>query len=218
LTRPRLRLAPAGSYQPQNDPSIPEPEPNNKFGSEYCLAANYSQGYGTPFGWAYTDLQCSSMLVPLCKIRPAGGVPLIYYKSNATLSTFALASDVVNASVAEAACSELGGHLATYASEAEQYEVEQVRAGGRGRGSCWPGWRGSSRLAAAQARCRVPALSSTAHHLPRPPQYYVNGGYIFPTTDPASYWLGYQVNASTGNWTTADLFQPQPDAVGLWGL
>jgi hypothetical protein len=35
---------------------------------------------------------------------------------------------------------------------------------------------------------------------------------------PASYWVGYQVNASTGNWTTLDLFQPIPDAVNSWGL
>jgi hypothetical protein len=116
----------AGSFQPPNDATIPELEPNNKFGGEFCLAANYSQGYGVPFGWAYTDLRCNSTLVPLCKIRPAGSVPLVFYKSNATLSTFALASDLVNASVAEAACNKLGAHLATFASEAEQYEVEQV--------------------------------------------------------------------------------------------
>jgi hypothetical protein len=119
----------AGTYEPTYDPTIPEPEPNNKSGSEYCLAANYTQGYGVPYGWTYTDLKCASMLVPLCKIRAAGSSAPVYYKSNATMSTFALAMSLVNQSAAEAACNKLGGHLASFATEAEQYEVEQVGAG-----------------------------------------------------------------------------------------
>lgn len=95
---------------------------------EYCLASNYTQGYGVPYGWGYMDTQCNTTLVPLCKLRAAGSTGPVLYKSNATLSTFALVMSSVNQSTAQAECNKLGGHLASYATEAEQYEVEQVRA------------------------------------------------------------------------------------------
>ena len=116
----------AGTFEPPDFPEVPEPEPNNKFGSEYCLSANYTQGYGVPFGWGFADLHCNKTLAPLCKIRPAGGSPLAYYTSAATNSTFAFSTSLVSQSVAQAECNKLGGHLASFDSEAEQYEVEQV--------------------------------------------------------------------------------------------
>ena len=162
-----------GTWDPPFDVSVPEPEPNNKFGDEYCLAANYTQGYGMPFGWGYMDSQCNRTHVPLCKIRPAGSQPLVSYKTQATGSTYVLAIRDVNQSTAEAACNKMGAHLATFASEEEQYEVEQ---------------------------------------------FYISNGYIFPFMAPASYWIGYSLNQTSGNWTGLDLLQPTIDDYNAWGM
>jgi hypothetical protein len=162
-----------GVYEPPYDPTIPEPEPNNKFGMEYCLASNYTQGYGLPYGWGYQDVQCNRTFVPLCKVRPLGSMPPVPYTSNATGSTFVLFLESFTQAQAQAECNKNGHHLATFASEAEQYEVES---------------------------------------------FYANEGYFFPTFPPASYWIGYSLNSSSGNWTGLDLFQPTTDDYSAWGM
>lgn len=53
------------------------------------------------------------------------GQSISSYKARASNATFALHGYLANASTAEAACRQGGGHLASFSSLAEQAEVEQ---------------------------------------------------------------------------------------------
>ena len=49
-------------------------------------------------------------------------------------------------------------------------------------------------------------------------QFYISNGYIFPFMAPASYWIGYSLNQTSGNWTGLDLLQPTIDDYNAWGM
>jgi hypothetical protein len=50
----------------------------------------------------------------------------VYYTAEATNDTYAFVSAVVTSAAAQRSCNDLGGHLVSYVSLAEQVEVEQV--------------------------------------------------------------------------------------------
>lgn len=49
-------------------------------------------------------------------------------------------------------------------------------------------------------------------------QYFTNKGYFFPSFPPAAYWIGYQLNSSSGNWSVMDLLQPNLEVYNAWGM
>jgi hypothetical protein len=107
-----------GSY---SSGGIDIPEPNNMLFPENCAVANYTQRYGTPQAWGFADAPCGMLAAFIC--RTSGGTG---YQYNATTNnTFIFTPVVKNFTDAEASCVAQGGHLASYASEAEQAEVEK---------------------------------------------------------------------------------------------
>ena len=66
-----------------------------------------------------------------CPMHPAAPLVAPTYTTQSTNVTFQLLTDLSDARTAELSCLQRGGHLATYASQAEQTEVEQyyIKAG-----------------------------------------------------------------------------------------
>jgi hypothetical protein len=45
----------------------PQEEPNNRFPSELCVAANYTEAFGNAWGWS--DTQCGQQMPYMCRMR-----------------------------------------------------------------------------------------------------------------------------------------------------
>lgn len=43
-------------------------EPNNKLGSELCGVGNWSQVYGQPSAWGWSDTKCNGQFPPMCRL------------------------------------------------------------------------------------------------------------------------------------------------------
>jgi hypothetical protein len=114
-------------------------EPNNWLAPEYCAVANYSQAYGTAWGWS--DQNCDDRYIFMCKISPSPppspnapppspapppkkGSP-IYYQ-NTTGYIFVYHLEPLTFDDAQAACLSDGGSLVTYDSIVKQKDVEQT--------------------------------------------------------------------------------------------
>lgn len=105
-----------GAYQPGNIP-----EPNSITGQEYCVAANYSQAYGSPPAWGWSDTACNTQNIFICRKL----APKAYYYNSTGGSTFIFNASASNWQNAEQACRDSGGHLSSFKSFKEQSEVEQ---------------------------------------------------------------------------------------------
>jgi hypothetical protein len=68
--------------------------------------------------------------LPACICCPAapGSAPPLSYTSSRN-NTFTFYSSVATQAAAQATCNQQGGHLASYVSEEEQFEVEQMVGG-----------------------------------------------------------------------------------------
>jgi hypothetical protein len=95
-------------------------EPNNITGTEMCGLGNYSQTYGSAWGWA--DADCSTRAPFICKVRPPLAAPAY---TAASKNTFFLNTSEVGFMDAETACRANGGHLASFKDIKEQAEVER---------------------------------------------------------------------------------------------
>jgi hypothetical protein len=92
---------------------------------ENCAVANYTQRYGAPQAWGFADAPCGMLAAFVCRVSGNAG-----YQYNATTNnTFIFTPAVRSFTDAEASCVAQGGHLASYASEAEQAEVERYYVG-----------------------------------------------------------------------------------------
>jgi hypothetical protein len=47
----------------------PLKEPNNVAPPEYCAVANYSQTYGKPTAWGWSDINCAKNFVFMCRLQ-----------------------------------------------------------------------------------------------------------------------------------------------------
>jgi hypothetical protein len=106
-----------GIMMPQN-----KKEPYALFPPELCGAANFSMMSMSVAGWA--DANCNNAFTFMCKIRAYDSYPDCETTStgvqvcfNARPSTFGEAMAV---------CGQQCGHPASYTSQAEQYEVENI--------------------------------------------------------------------------------------------
>jgi hypothetical protein len=61
-------------------------------------------------------------------VHPTAGPEVYEYFSNTTNATYLLNTNATTGTAAEAWCTTQGGHLASYALQEEQVEVEQVGA------------------------------------------------------------------------------------------
>lgn len=109
-------------------------EPNNLQGSEACVAANYTQtklaqdiqaasvtfnGTGAVSGaWAWADSGCKAPAASICKLLPPLAAPR--FSPASSNATFQLLLGSFNFSSAQAACNDVGGHLASWGSQREQ--------------------------------------------------------------------------------------------------
>jgi hypothetical protein len=96
-------------------------EPNNLEAPEDCAGGNLTMVVEQAAGWA--DAQCSRDYISICEIEPPSMAETFTSQVSGVL--FWLNQTAASAARAEAACNANGGRLASYASLAEQAEVEQ---------------------------------------------------------------------------------------------
>jgi hypothetical protein len=106
------------------------PEPNQLTGGENCVVANYTQRYGVPVAYGWSDVNCGQGYHFMCKINKPGPSSISYVNTT-TRNQYTLNTARMNFSSAEAACNLQGGHLVSYNTVDEQLEVENffVRSG-----------------------------------------------------------------------------------------
>jgi hypothetical protein len=118
-----------GLYKDFWNPGITSMEPDNRFNPELCGVADYREMQvagnvsGVPaeaFGWA--DNNCTANWPFICKYMPPP-IRMDYYSSNFN-KTYVLNTTHMGNTDAEQFCRDNGGHMASYASAAEQNEVE----------------------------------------------------------------------------------------------
>jgi hypothetical protein len=100
------------------------PEPNNApIGNEFCAVANYSQSYGNPRKWGWSDTNCDYIKAPfMCRMLP----PLVKFcKSETTGNDYILNTNRMGFDDAMAVCNSCGGLLVSYDNFTEQREVER---------------------------------------------------------------------------------------------
>jgi hypothetical protein len=96
-----------------------------------CVAANAWLNYtstsslagrsGSYKGWGWDDQNCNTQMVFICKYLPQKAE----YTYSANGNTYVLNTTMVDAQAASDRCGQLGGHLASWTSLAEQNGVEQ---------------------------------------------------------------------------------------------
>lgn len=101
-------------------------EPDNATGAELCAVANASEPTSGAWGWA--DTSCDTAAPFLCEIPACGSYT---YCAESTGYNYTLTTCRASYSEAEGSCRLQGGHLASYASQQEQEEVEQYFAAQR---------------------------------------------------------------------------------------
>jgi hypothetical protein len=98
-------------------------EPDNRFGSEYCAVANYSQSYRQAWGWS--DTTCSGQSYGfMCRLD----VPGVYSYTAPSGTTYTLDTNPTTQADAQLACTLQGGHLVAFRGLGEQQQVEQYFA------------------------------------------------------------------------------------------
>lgn len=100
------------------------PEPNNAvFPPEFCVVANWSQSYGNPRRWGWSDVNCDVVRASfMCKVMP----PVVKYcKSETTGSDYVLNTNKMGFDDAMGFCNNCGGVLAAYDNMTEQADVEK---------------------------------------------------------------------------------------------
>ena len=97
------------------------PEPNNYFGDEFCVIANYTQIRQVPPVWGFADIQCNERFIFMCKSAAPG---VFNFTDPVTNYTYALNTNNMTWAEGEAFCQMRGGHLVTYSSRDDQVAVE----------------------------------------------------------------------------------------------
>jgi hypothetical protein len=117
-----------GTYVDFWNPAITAMEPDNRFNPETCGTADYREmtnvvvnnASAKAFGWA--DNNCTAQWPFICKYMPPP-IVMTYYSPTFN-KTYVLNTTHMNNNDAEQFCRDNGGHMASYASAAEQNEVE----------------------------------------------------------------------------------------------
>ena len=99
-------------------------EPNNRVPPELCVVANASLLQRDVWGWS--DTGCGNRFPYICKVVGSGSTPPPPLTSNITGNVFQLYLNRSSQAEAEAICQAQGGHLAGYASDYEQTEIESA--------------------------------------------------------------------------------------------
>jgi hypothetical protein len=99
-------------------------EPNNLAPPELCVVANASEVQRDAWGWA--DTSCGGRFPYMCKVVGTGASLPPPLTSNITGNVFQLYLNKASQAQAEAQCQAQGGHLACYASDFEQTEIESA--------------------------------------------------------------------------------------------
>jgi hypothetical protein len=85
-SREQRAPAPARAHRPHpplqpNSALEPKKEPNNVVPPEYCVIANYSQTYGRPEAWGWSDTNCLYNFIFICRIQGGrhakAGLPVV---------------------------------------------------------------------------------------------------------------------------------------------
>jgi hypothetical protein len=98
-------------------------EPNNAISPpEFCMVANWSQAYGSPRRWGWSDVNCDLVKATfMCRVMP----PVVKYcKSETTGSDYVLNTNKMSFNDAMSFCNNCGGLLASYDNMTEQRDVE----------------------------------------------------------------------------------------------
>ena len=98
-------------------------EPYQTNPPENCGVSNFTQRYGVPSAWGWSDVNCLDKFIFMCRINKPGLQP-ISYTNTTTGMKYTLNTMKMNFSTAEAACNLQGGHLVSYSNLEEQQEVE----------------------------------------------------------------------------------------------
>jgi hypothetical protein len=131
------------------------------------------------------------------------------YFSNATNATYLLNTNTTTGTAAEAWCTTQGGHLASYALQEEQVEVEQV---GQGR-SCDQVMALKCIACPAGSPGCQPLLTSSTNH---PVQYFIGAGYLLPTFH-KQYYIGLRVTERPWFRWTEPYYELGQESYQHWG-
>jgi hypothetical protein len=99
-------------------------EPNNAIAPpEFCMVANFSQAYGSPRRWGWSDVNCNLVQATfLCRVMP----PVVKYcKAEGTGSDYILNTNKMSFDDAMGFCNNCGGLLVSYDNMTEQRDVER---------------------------------------------------------------------------------------------
>jgi hypothetical protein len=99
-------------------------EPNNAIAPpEYCMVANWSQAYGNPRRWGWSDVNCNMVHATfICRVMP----PVVKYcKAEGTGNDYVLNTNKMSFDSAMGFCNSCGGILVAYDNITEQADVEK---------------------------------------------------------------------------------------------
>jgi hypothetical protein len=99
-------------------------EPNNAIAPpEYCMLANWTQAYGNPRRWGWSDVNCNMVQATfMCRVQP----PVVKYcKAKGTGHDYVLNTNKMSFDGAMGFCNSCGGILVAYDNITEQQDVEK---------------------------------------------------------------------------------------------
>jgi hypothetical protein len=174
---------------------------------ELCGAANFSEMSMGVGGWS--DSNCNNAFAFVCKIRSFDSYPDCEVTSSGVQVCFNARPATFDE--AESVCAKQCGHLVSYTTQAEQYEVENIYISNVGspapaRARAGPAWADSS--ACARPACMWSCSGCPGARLERSSR--PTGARALPQGDLIPnfhifYWMGLKVN---GTWPNFDWVDP----------
>jgi hypothetical protein len=182
-------------------------QPDNALSNELCASASYDMKAGTPATWQWQDIGCGTPLPLMCRMHKQQPQKIYSHSSG---SRYLLNTHPMNFSMAQAFCNVNGGHLASYASAAEQAAVEQYYVTNGmllpnfiGHSTYWMGLRTASWPRFSWLDATLPAPASTN---------FINWGSYMPGSIAEPNNLATSENCAVANFTQST----NPTAAWKW--